>query len=292
MKHLLLTTIAAVLFVGCSSFNHSVLVASFQMLTRGICAHRGVSDSHPENTIAAFREAIRLGAHMIELDVALSSDGKLVLMHDHTVDRTTDGSGRVEELTLADLKKLDAGFWKDSRFKGEQIPTLKEALDIMPYNIWLNIHLKGGVDLAEKTTRLIASENRLHQAFLACSASAATAARRVESHIKICNMDRQANNLKYVNETIQFRCEFIQLLGGISVDPMHTRRLREHNSRVNYCCANDPAKVERLFEEGVEFPLVDRVSEMLEVADKKGIPRLKPSYRQISANTAAKLGKN
>ena len=197
MKHLLLTTIAAVLFVGCSGFNHSVLVASFQMPTRGICAHRGVSDSHPENTITAFHEAIRLGAHMIELDVALSSDGKLVLMHDHTVDRTTDGSGRVEELTLADLKKLDAGFWKDSRFKGEQIPTLKEALDIMPYNIWLNIHLKGGVDLAEKTTRLITSENRLHQAFLACSASAATAARRVESHIKICNMDRQANNLKY-----------------------------------------------------------------------------------------------
>ena len=249
------------------------------MPTSGICAHRGASDSHPENTIAAFREAIRLGAHMIELDVALSSDGKLVLMHDHTVDRTTDGSGRVDELTLADLKKLDAGFWKDSRFKGEQIPTLKEALDIMPYNIWLNIHLKGGVELAEKTTRLITSENRLHQAFLACTASSATAARRIESHIKICNMDRQANNLKYVNETIQFRCEFIQLLGGISVDPMHTRRLRKHNVRVNYCCANDPAKVERLFEDGVEFPLVDRVSEMLEVADKKVIPRLNPIYR-------------
>jgi len=291
MKYLL-TTIAAVLLVGCSGFNHSVWVASFQMPTRGICAHRGVSDSHPENTIAAFREAIRLGAHMIELDVALSSDGKLVLMHDHTVDRTTNGSGRVEELTLAELKKLDAGFWKGSRFKGEQIPTLKEAIDIMPYNIWLNIHLKGGVDLAEKTTRLIASENRLHQAFLACSASAATAARRVESHIKICNMDRQANNLKYVNETIQFRCEFIQLLGGNSVDPMHTRRLREHKIMVNYCCANDPKKVERLFEDGVEFPLVDRVREMLEVADKKGIPRLKPIYRQISANKATRRMRN
>ncbi|GIT38259.1 MAG: hypothetical protein Ct9H300mP7_1800 [Verrucomicrobiota bacterium] len=191
MKHLLLTTIAAVLFVGCSSFNHSVLVASFQMPTRGICAHRGVSDSHPENTIAAFREAIRLGAHMIELDVALSSDGKLVLMHDHTVDRTTDGSGRVEELTLADLKKLDAGFWKDSRFKGEQIPTLKEALDIMPYNIWLNIHLKGGVDWPKKQPAN-SSENRLHQAFLACSASAETAARGVESQLKSATwIDRQ-----------------------------------------------------------------------------------------------------
>lgn len=139
--------------------------------------------------------------------------------------------------------------------------------------------------MAEKTTRLITPGNRLHQAFMACSASAATAARRIESHIEICNMDRQANNLKYVIESIQFRCEIIQLLGGISVNLMHTRRLREHNVRVNYCCANDPAKMERLFEDGVEFPLVVRVSEMLEVADKKGIPHLKPSYRQISANT-------
>ena len=279
MKHLLLTTIAAVLFVGCSGFKRSVSVASFQMPTRGICAHRGVSNSHPENTIAAFREAIRLGVHMIELDVALSSDGYLVLMHDHTVDRTTDGSGIVGELTLADLKKLDAGLWKDSRFRGEKIPTLKEAIDIMPYNIWLNIHLKGEADLAEKATRLIASENRLHQAFLACNARAATAARSVDSQIKICNMDRQANNLKYVNETIQFRCEFIQLLGGISVDPIHTRRLREQQIRVNYCCTNDSEKVEQLFEDGVEFPLVDRVREMLKVSDKVGIPRLKPIYR-------------
>ena len=74
------------------------------MPTRSICAHRGASDSHPENTIAAFREAIRLSEHMIELDVTLSSDGKLVLMYDHTVERTTDGSGRVDELTLADCK--------------------------------------------------------------------------------------------------------------------------------------------------------------------------------------------
>ncbi|MDP7584767.1 MAG: glycerophosphodiester phosphodiesterase family protein, partial [Verrucomicrobiota bacterium] len=79
---------------------------------------------HRENTIAAFREAIRLGAHMIEFDVALTGDGKLVLMHDHTIDRTTDGSGRVEEWLLADLKKLDAGSWKNSRFEGERIPTL------------------------------------------------------------------------------------------------------------------------------------------------------------------------
>ena len=274
---ILRTTIAVALLAGCSSIRQRARIEHVQMPTRGICAHRGASDTHPENTITAFREAIRLGAQMIEFDVATTKDGKLVLMHDRTIDRTTDGSGRPEEWLLVDLKKLDAGSWKNSRFEGEQIPTLGEALDFMPRNIWLNVHLKGGVNMAEKTARIIASKNRLHQAFLACGASAATATRATEPRIKICNMERQANTLQYVNETIQSGCEFIQLLGGEGVDPIHTKRLRDHGIRVNYCCTNDPATLGRLFADGIEFPLVDWVGEMLKVADKHGIARLKPS---------------
>ncbi len=249
------------------------------MPTRGICAHRGASDTHPENTIAAFREAIRLGAQMIEFDVALSKDGELVLMHDRTIDRTTDGSGRPEDWLLGDLKELDAGSWKNSRFEGERIPTLGETLDVMPGNIWLNVHLKGGVELAKKTARLIASKNRLHQAFLACRTDAASAAKVIEPRIKICNMERQANTLQYVNETIETECEFIQLLGGGKVDPAYTERLRQHGVRINYCCTNDTALLAQLFANGVEFPLVDRVDGMLKAADKLGIPRLKPINR-------------
>ena len=274
---ILLSMISVALLAGCSSIRQPARVEHVQMPTRGICAHRGASDTHPENTITAFREAIRLGAQMIEFDVATTKDGKLVLMHDRTIDRTTNGSGRPEEWLLVDLKKLDAGSWKNSRFEGEQIPTLGEALDFMPRNIWLNVHLKGGVNLAEKTARIIASKNRLHQAFLACGASAATAARATEPRIKICNMERQANTLQYVNETIQSGCEFIQLLGGEGVDPIHTKRLRDHGIKVNYCCTNDPATLGRLFADGIEFPLVDWVGEMLKVADKHGIARLKPS---------------
>ena len=274
---ILLSMISVALLAGCSSISQPARVEHVQMPTRGICAHRGASDTHPENTIAAFREAIRLGAQMIEFDVATTKDGKLVLMHDRTIDRTTNGSGRPEEWLLVDLKKLDAGSWKNSRFEGEQIPTLGEALDFMPRNIWLNVHLKGGVNMAEKTARIIASKNRLHQAFLACGASAATAARATEPRIKICNMERQANTLQYVNETIQSGCEFIQLLGGEGVDPIHTKRLRDHGIKVNYCCTNDPATLGRLFADGIEFPLVDWVGEMLKVADKHGIARLKPS---------------
>ena len=278
-KSLLAKIFSVVLLTGCSSFRPSDFNAELHMPKNGVCAHRGASDSHPENTISAFREAIRLGVQMIELDVTLSKDGKLVIIHDYTVDRTTNGSGRVKELTLADLKKLDAGSWKGSRFKGELIPTLKEVLEIMPYNIWLNIHLKGDGELAEKATHLIVSENRLHQSFLACGISAAKAAKKIDQRVKICNMHRQANALKYINETIQLNSDFIQLLGGESVDPVHTRLLKKNNIRINYCCANDAIKVGRLFDSGVEFPLVDQVSRMLKVADKNGIPRLNPIYR-------------
>ncbi len=148
----LLTIMSVALLVGCFSIRQPTLVGHAPMPTRGICAHRGASDTHPENTIAAFREAIRLGAQMIEFDVALSKDGELVLMHDRTIDRTTNGSGRPEDWLLADLKKLDAGSWKNSRFEGERIPTLGEALDVMPGNIWLNVHLKGGVELDKKNS--------------------------------------------------------------------------------------------------------------------------------------------
>ena len=279
MRRFLNKTILIVLLAGCSSFSLSDFNANLQMPKSGICAHRGASDTHPENTIIAFREAIRLGVQMIELDVMLTKDGKLVIMHDYTIDRTTNGTGRVEELELADLKKLDAGSWKGSRFKGEPIPTLKEVLEIMPYNIWLNIHLKGGVELAEKTTHLVVSENRLHQSFLACGLNAAVAAKKIEPKIKICNMDRQTNTLKYITETIELDSDFIQLLGGESVDPAHTKLLKENNVRINYCCSNDSKKVAQLLGSGVEFPLVDRVEQMLEVADNNGIPRLKPIYR-------------
>jgi len=253
------------------------------MPARGICAHRGASDTHPENTIKAFREAIRLGAQMIEFDVALSRDGQLVLMHDSTVDRTTNGKGPVSQLTLEELKKLDAGTFKAKHFGGEQVPTLDEALAMMPENIWLNVHLKENPATREKlaadVTARIVAHRRLHQAFLACGAGAAKAARAANSRIQICNMERQANSRKYVDETIAAGSSFIQLLGGETVDAAHTKLLKQQKVRINYCCANEAGKVTSLFAAGVEFPLVDRVAAMIRVADGLGIARLRPVYR-------------
>jgi len=111
---------------------------------RGVAAHRGASESHPENTLAAIRAAVDGGAHQIEFDVRLSADGALVLVHDRQVDRTTDGRGDVADLTLAELRALDAGAWRGAAFRGERIPTLEEGLAAVPHDRWVNL------DVAER----------------------------------------------------------------------------------------------------------------------------------------------
>ena len=106
-------------------------------------AHQGASADAPGNTLAAFRLALEMGADGFELDIMLSTDGHLVVIHDDTVDRTTDGSGPVRQKTLAELKALDAGTRFEARFAGERIPTLQEVFDLVAGNRALvNVELK------------------------------------------------------------------------------------------------------------------------------------------------------
>lgn len=93
-----------------------------------IIAHRGASAYAPENTFAAFEKAVELGADFIELDVQLTKDGRLAVIHDDKVDRTTNGTGFVREYTMNELEKLDAGSWFSPEFQGEKIPSLEAVL--------------------------------------------------------------------------------------------------------------------------------------------------------------------
>lgn len=107
-----------------------------------IIGHRGYPAKYPENTLAAFEAAIEAGAIMIELDVMLSRDRKVVVIHDATLDRTTNGTGTVAEFTLAELKQLDAGSWFDAQFSDQQIPELSEVLDLVNSRVYVNIEIK------------------------------------------------------------------------------------------------------------------------------------------------------
>ena len=94
-----------------------------------VFAHRGASGTHPENTAAAFAEALRLGVEAVEFDVRLTADRKMVVIHDATVDRTSDGHGEVRHMTLAQMTELDAGAWFDAQYTGERFKTLEAVLD-------------------------------------------------------------------------------------------------------------------------------------------------------------------
>jgi glycerophosphoryl diester phosphodiesterase len=105
-------------------------------------AHRGATGYAPENTIAGFDLAVDMKADYIEIDVQRSKDGELVIIHDTTVDRTTDGTGKVGDLTLQQLQDLDAGSWKGESFAGESIPTFEEILDRYHGKVGILIELK------------------------------------------------------------------------------------------------------------------------------------------------------
>src|SRR6202011_3996148 len=104
--------------------------------------HRGNPAEEPENTLASFRSAIELGVDLIECDVHRSEDGGLAVIHDHLLDRTTDGSGLVRDHTLPELQRFDAGSWKDPRFKGEHIPSLDEVLAVAKGRVGVAIEIK------------------------------------------------------------------------------------------------------------------------------------------------------
>lgn len=106
-------------------------------------AHRGASGHAPENTLAAFALALKLGTDALELDLRPTRDGAIVVLHDETVDRTTNGRGRLADLTRREVRRLDAGAWFGAKFRSERIPLLSEVLALArPHGIGLLLELK------------------------------------------------------------------------------------------------------------------------------------------------------
>ena len=239
------------------------LGAADQLPERGISAHRGENGVFPENTIAGFEEAVRLGASQIEFDVRHTRDGIAVIMHDESVNRTTNGSGKVADLTFAEIRSLDAGVKKDARFAGMKIPTLEEALDCLPRNLWINVHTNTAQPL--DVARIIIEKNRQHQAFMACGRHAALKVKKEYPKILICNMERQGDNVsRYIQETIEWKCNFIQLtkLGT----PEEMTSLKDAGVRINFFAARNPSQFCELVEAGVDFPLVDGIGTFVDTA--------------------------
>jgi len=235
------------------------------MPAKGICAHRGDIEHAPESTIPAFLVAVDKGAHMLEFDVWMTLDGALILMHDGTVDRTTDGSGTIVRMTLDEIKAVDAGIKHGERYRGTRVPTLAEALAApIPPDVWLNIHTRDHGERDEEYIEKLVSDlgqaDRVAQTCLACFAPQAELARRRFPDLTICNMTAQSYALSdYPRVTVELGAEFLQL-----VDPPEgledaVTLLHDHGVTINYFKADEPDDIRRLLEVGVDFVLTDKL---------------------------------
>lgn len=256
---------------------------------QGVSAHRGDNKNAPENTIPAILSAVKKGAHQIEFDVWPTKDGELVVIHDSTVDRTTGGTGKIGDMTLTEVKKLDAGSRFDRAFTGTQIPTFRQVLEAVPEHILCNVEIKGGPETAAKAAIIIAGKGRTGQCFLTISTHAddvAIAARSEVPDIMICKgfpadetiqpgdlriKAADANTAVNLNLTI----DFIQLFyfKSAPVPYEHIKKtvstLHSQGVRVNYCCSSDEDGIRRLKSTGVDFILTDDVGLCLKVLGEK-----------------------
>ncbi len=238
----------------------------------GICAHRGYSAGFPENTKTAFAAAIKAGVQMVEFDVRLTKDGKLVVIHNETVDKTTNGKGKVSEMTYKQISQLDAGSWKNKKFKGEKIPTFEEVLDILPDTVWMNIHVKDDSVTAKSVAVVLDKRNQLKNAVLAVDNKSAEIVRKVNKNIKICCMERGDSSEEYVKNAIRIKADFIQLTVRElpNLQPVISA-LKQHNIIINFYYADDSSMMKLLFDAGVDFVLSNNVSHLISEARKTGI---------------------
>ena len=230
-----------------------------------VCAHRGASGTHPENTLAAFREAIRLGVEMIEFDVGQTRDGHSVLLHDGAVDRTTGGSGEVGSLTLAEVRELDAGGWRGAEFAGERVPTLAEALELIPSDIELNVHVKPyAPDLAALVADVIGQLRQArapHNAFIASDHHVIQRVAALAPEWSTCYLAGMRKD-DYIDTSRQLGCLILQPRSSI-VTPEFVRRAHELAMRINVFCADTQEEMLRLMNLGVDGILTNYPARML-----------------------------
>lgn len=237
------------------------------------CAHRGDNFCAPENTLPAFELAIAKGAHQFEFDLRATRDGQLVVLHDETVDRTTDGGGAVTDLTLAQVRALDAGAWKGPQFAGTQIPTFAEVLALVPPGLLVNCQLYVAPAYVPLVIAQIKESGLLQQCFLTCGAEAIEAARRVQPEVLICNTEGQRGpDSDYPERTLALGAQFIQLWGWADCMPEVVAHLHDHGVIVNYFGTSEAAEMRRLIESGIDYILTDHLDLMHEVMAEYGLP--------------------
>ena len=239
-----------------------------------VIAHRGFSGVAPENTIAAFRKAIDVGADMFELDVLLSKDGRVVVIHDDTLERTTDGEGPVATRTLEELRALDAGSWFNPEFAGERIPTLEETLELAQDRILVNIEIKteavtdqahGGI--VDKTLELVRRLGMMDQIVISSFDPRALAhARELDPGVKTASL---------YNTELQADLSPEEVMAEVASNGFNLSRKQVDESIIEAChrlerpvavyTVNEINEMERILDLGVDAIFTDHPDRLLQI---------------------------
>ena len=224
-----------------------------------VIAHRGASAAAPENTIAAFERALADGADAIELDVHLSRDDHPVVIHDGTLERTTNGSGPVRGLTMRELKRLDAGAWRGPAFAGQRLQTLQEVLERFRGRTRFWIELKGGSDLypdiEERIVGLLEVYDVIDGALVQSFDHAALARLRAFSREVSLGavLARSPLDVGRVPPAANAVCPSAEILGVLEREA-----IRHSGRQCHVWTVNEPALMDRLVDWSVDGIITDR----------------------------------
>jgi glycerophosphoryl diester phosphodiesterase len=219
-------------------------------------AHRGGADHAPENTFAAFDNAPSLGTTWVESDLRCSSDGEIVLLHDSSVDRTTDGTGDVAQLSVAELKALDAGSWFDARYSGERIPTLAEFFARYRGRLQSMLEIKAPEHVEERLVELIAAGDHYDETvIIGSNRNALVQVKSLDARIEVgwTAFEPSAQNVELA---LDMGCHHI----GIKPSNLTIDIVAQINSRglaVRATCVHGMAEIEHVVSCGVMGMTID-----------------------------------
>lgn len=221
-----------------------------------VMAHRGASTEAPENTMAAFQKAIDDMADYIELDVQLTNNGEVIVMHDSNAYRTTGVDANIVNMTYKEVKTLDAGSWFSDEYVGENVPSLKEVLELTQGKIKLNIELKptdNGIALAKNTVRLIEKYNMVNDCVITSfSESALKAVKTYNQEIKVGYILSAAYGDFYDMKNVDFFSVNAAFLSKRTIDAIHNS-----GKRVYAWTVNNKESIKNLTNKGVDGIITD-----------------------------------